>query len=271
MRHQTKRNSISDEQVDKLLYESMVETPKKIEQALAASDKEKAEVDAYFDEQRKAALKERIDLEREKRMFEEKKAAYARSRRIKIGVAVAACLAVVIAVPMTSQSARKFLDNLGLHIFSDVDTVMTIDDDKAAENFYDETEAWEKAKEVIGAERMYFEGVGDEWLFRKAEYYGNNKTLTFRYYYNGNYVVIETRQIKNGKKGQDLVDGELMDEYKYDGNDDSYVRLYGIENTQGRQDGYAEIVYNHTLYLVDSEVPYEDFEKLVKGISFQSN
>lgn len=268
MKHQTEQKAYTDEQIDQVLQKSMVEIPEKIEKSLEdAPEEEKAAIDAYFDESRKALLKERIDLEREKRRLAEEKAAAVKRRRIKVVAGIAAALAIIIAVPVTSQSARKFLDNLGLHIFSDVDRVMT-EEGEGVEKIYNEKAAWDKAQEIFDAKKMVFKGYENEWLFERAEYHSTGKTIGLLYYLQGKFVIIKVKHLKDSEKTQYLIDGKLMEEYPFDGDEYSYVRLYEIEKPDRTKIGYAEIAYGQALYTMDSEIPYNDFEKLIKKISF---
>ena len=271
MKHQTERKAYSDEELDRLLRKSMVELPKKIEESLESeTDEEKAAFDAYFDENRRALLKERIDLEREKQRFEGEKKVYAKKRRIKIAVAVAAAFAIIIAVPVTSQSARRFLSDLGLHIFSDSNTIMEGDKDGITWRTNDENKAWEKAKECFEAPRMLFEGYGDELGFEEGKYYKMAKEVSLAYYLNGKFIFIKIKKITEEEKLQNLIDGKLMDEYQFEGNETAYVRLYEIENVHKEPVGSAEIVYGENVYLMDTEIEYDKFKNFIKNIYFEA-
>ena len=133
----------------------------------------------------------------------------------------------------------------------------------------DEKEAWEKAKECFGASRILFEGYGDELGFDNAEYYEIRGEESLTYYLNGKYIFIKIKKLTKERKLQNLVDGNLKEEYQFEGDETSYVRLYEVEHEKNKVDGYAEIVYGKVQYLIVSEVLYDEFESFIKSISFR--
>lgn len=291
MRNPFGRKILTDEQVDQFLREYMVDMPAQLEEeanrGLASLNraaqgcsmtKEKSVVldnqFSYdgFDEQTKKVIRARIDLQLERELLEEEKRQFAkvrrRSRRVKWMVGVCAMFAAVILIPMTSQSAKGFIRNMHTDIFPKEDEVMSFPEE-LGESTDKEDEAWAYIKEAIYAKRMYFHHLGDEWCFGEGIYDGPMRVrMTYGYFGEEVYISVTKR---NGQefKSTAISGGSCLEEQVFVGDKDSRVRMYCYESEDGIVWSGAEIVYENALYFIHSSLDYDEFQRVMKGITFE--
>ena len=272
MRMQMADGRISDEKMKALLQESLVDLPKEIERSVRASSNR--DEDNFFSEERKQRLKEKIDLERERRALQAAREEYERkSRRIvrfRIAIACMAALAIVIAVPMTSQTGKKFVTDLVSKWFPQEPKKVQFTGDETKETT-DEDEAWAMAADLFGAKRICFdtEEYGNSWIFRIGEYVEGDNEIKLSYLLRGEMISLNIA--KNGlgtDKTNILVSGKLVEELVYE-KEGAHIRLYQVENGEGQPVSSAEITCGQVLYVFSTGLDYDEFEKVIKNATFE--
>ncbi len=287
MKNPFRRKTLTDEQVDKLLKKYLIEMPADIEKEAKksmeratesnqapsmAGEESGAKSHDVFDEQLKKVIKARIDLQIEKEQFQEEKEAFGRSRvrgrRVKMVAGACAMFAALILIPMTSQSAKGWLHNVSLEIFPEEDEVMNFTNN-LEQKTRNEDEAWAYIKDAIYAKRMYFNHMGDEWCFEEG-IYDSSVHIRMRYKLYGEEVRIRIGE-RNGQDAQSVATsgGSCLDEQTFVGHKDSCVRMYAYETEEGIPRCGAEIIYENALYVIQSSVDYDEFQKLIVGITFE--
>lgn len=268
VRKEKKNEAISDEKLDRLLKESLVELPKQTEEAMQRTLQAQDETARpELSEERVQFLRERIQFEqmREKTEQEEKEKRI-RERRMRRWKMAGSCviIAIVIAMlpPMVGRTSKKDVTT-----FFGTEEPWEIrfgDDDVGV--IYDEEGFWEVVFDTYGAPRIVYDGLNN-LVFSKGSFSEYSGVIDIFYQYSGTIISVKIMRLSEEEKKDYRRNGSLLEELILkDGK--TNVKIYSSLNTSGQEFYFAEFLYRQWRYTISSSLELEELMRVIQSISF---
>ncbi len=286
MKNSENKKKFSDQEIDDLLRKSLEELPGQVEEQVKAAAEKEDGVQELFDETRKQLLKEKLDLEIQRRGLEEEKLRLEmeqlrlekngrRNRRLKTALAAAAVLVLVVLIPLPAQGGRNLVDllreglsdNPNTHL-DDLNQTVTEDD---AEIIRDEEEIWKQVQEQLHASRLRFPGENTaEWMFEKGEVLNKNNYVQMIYKFRGEMINITIckNSTEENKPG---VASERAEKELFELQDDPRTEavIYVENKNQEQPISHADITCGTVLYQIESGMDFESFRAFIKELQIE--